>query len=106
MTKPKMTPPLNDEGMETKLVSLALRQAQKQLEDGTASSQVMTHFLKLGSIRAQVDLEQTKLQNKLLEEKILAERSEQQISEMIAEVLAAFKSYSAPSTGDFNDDPY
>lgn len=88
-----MTPPLDDEAQETKLVALALKQAQKQLEEGTASSQIVTHFLRLGSIKAQVELEKLQLENRLIEEKILAERSGQQLNEMFGEVLAALKSY-------------
>ena len=94
MTKQTMTPAITDEAMENKLVALALKQAQGQLEEGTASSQIMTHFLKLGSLRHQVELEKIRLDSKLVEEKILAERSGQQSNEMMVEVLEALKSYS------------
>ena len=100
-----MTPPLNDEAQENKLISLAMRQAQKQLEDGTASSQIITHFLRLGSVRAQVELEKLELENRLIEEKIQAERSGQQLNEMFAEVLAALKSYTY-SPGDIDANLY
>jgi hypothetical protein len=103
MTKKNMTPPITDEGQETKLVALALNQAQKYLEEGTASSQIVTHFLRLGSLKAQVELEKLELENRLLEEKILAERSGQQLNEMFGEVLAALKSYSY-TPGDPNVD--
>ena len=102
MSKQNMTPPLNDEAQETKLVALALKQAQQHLEEGTASSQIVTHFLRLGSLKAQVELEKLELENRLLEEKILAERSGQQLNEMFGEVLAALKSYSY-SPGDPNN---
>ncbi len=103
MTKRKTTPPLNDEAQESKLVALALKQAEKHLEDGSASSQIITHFLRLGSLKAQVELEKLELENRLLEEKILAERSGQQLNEMFGEVLAALKSYSY-TPGDPNAD--
>ena len=106
MAKQNMTPPLNDEAQETKLVALALKQAQSHLEEGTASSQIVTHFLRLGSIRAQVELEKLELENRLLEEKILAERSGQQLNEMFGEVLAALKSYSYAAPGDPNANVY
>ncbi len=105
MTEKIMTPPLNDEAQETKLVALALKQAQKHLEEGTASSQIVTHFLRLGSIKAQVELEKLELENRLLEEKIQAERSGQELNEMFAEVLVALKSYSY-SPGDPNADVF
>jgi hypothetical protein len=99
-----MTPPLNDNSQENKLVALAFRQAQSQLETKSASSQVVTHFLKLGSTRAKIELENLKLQNKLLEEKILAERSGQELDSMLGAVLEALKSYSyrPPGEADVN----
>ena len=105
MAEPTMTPPLNDESQETKLIALAFRQSQEQLEDGTASSQIVTHFLRLGSLKAKVELEKLELENRLLEEKILAERSGQQLNEMFAEVLAALKSYTY-SPGESDADVY
>ena len=94
------TPPVTDESQENKLVSLAFRQAQAQLEERTASSQVVTHFLKLGSTKAKIELENLQLQNKLLEEKILAERSGQELNNMLGEVLDALKSYSYRPPGE------
>jgi DNA polymerase III delta prime subunit len=99
-----MTPPLNDDSQENKLVALAFRQAQSQLETKSASSQVVTHFLKLGSRKAKIELENLKLQNQLLEEKILAERSGQELNNMLGAVLEALKSYSylPPGEADVN----
>lgn len=100
----QMTPPLSDEAMEKKLVSLAMLQAQIQLEEGRASSQVITHFLRLGTTRSEIELEKLKLENQLLEEKILAEQSGQQLKEMFQSVLDALRSYSyiPPGDGDVN----
>ena len=100
MDKLSMTPPLTDEAGEKKLIALALRQAQKQLEDGTATSQVITHFLKISSVRSQIEVQRLKLENQLLEEKILAEKAGQQVKEAVAEVLEALKSYSYTPPGD------
>lgn len=94
MSRQPMTPPLTDSAMEAKMIALALQQAQTQLEKGTASSQIVTHFLRLGSVRAQVELEKLQLENNLIEEKILAAQAGQQMNEMFSEVMAALKSYS------------
>ena len=42
-------PPMTQEAQENLMISLAMQCAEKQLRDGTASSQVITHYLKLGS---------------------------------------------------------
>lgn len=89
----RMTPPLNDDAMEKKLVSLAMLEAQRQMEEGRASSQIVTHFLRLGSQRAEIELEKLRLENSLLEEKIESEKSGQQLKEMFESVLDALRSY-------------
>jgi chorismate mutase len=94
MEKRTTTPPINDAEQESKMIDLAISQARNQLERETASSQIVTHFLRLGSLRAQVELEKLKLENNLLEEKITSERQGQQLNEMVQEVLKALNDYS------------
>ena len=53
-------PALSDENRETRMISLAMDVAEKQLLEGTASSQVITHFLKLGTTNAKLELEREK----------------------------------------------
>ena len=50
-------PPVSLEAQENLMISLAVQCAEKQLRDGTASSQVITHYLKLGSTRERIDKE-------------------------------------------------
>jgi len=99
MEEHTMTPAPNDESQENKLIALAFSQAQMELEEQTASSQVVTHFLRLGSQRAKIELQKLTLENQLLEEKILSERSGQDLKESVAEVLAALKSYTYKPPG-------
>lgn len=94
MEKRTTTPPINDAELESKMIDLATSQAREQLETGTASSQIVTHYLRLGSLRAQVELKKLELENNLLEEKITSEQQGQQLNEMVQEVLAALNSYS------------
>lgn len=100
-TKRRMRPALTPEAREQQLVSLAVDLAEQQLMDGTASSQVITHFLKLGSSRA--DLERAKLEHetKLLEAKTEALQSQKNMEELYSQAIAALKSY-GPS-GDADD---
>ena len=106
MTKKVTTPPMDDEAMEMKLVALSMKQAEEQLQAGTASSQIVTHFLKLGSTRAMIELKKLELENLLLTEKIEAEKIGQQLQVEFKQVLAALKSYSyEPPTEESWDDP-
>lgn len=99
-TKRKMRPALTPEAREQQLVSLAVDLAEQQLIDGTASSQVITHFLKLGSSRA--DLERAKLEHetKLLEAKTDAIQSQKNMEELYSQAIAALKSYSSQDDDD------
>lgn len=90
----KQSPPLNPEAHQNKLIALALDQAEEALKNKTASSQVLTHFLKLADTKAKLDLEKTKLENRLLEEKIRGEQERQSWDAMLTAVLDALKSYS------------
>lgn len=103
MAKHIITPPMNDEALENKLVALAFEQAKAQMQEGHASSQIVTHFLRLGSIKAKIELEKLELENRLLEERIQAEQAGQKLNEMFGEVLAALKSYSYAPPGDSNE---
>ena len=44
-------PPLTEEAQEKHMIALAMDLAEKQLREGTASSQVITHYLKLASTK-------------------------------------------------------
>jgi hypothetical protein len=94
-------PALTTEERESKLIALAYEHAQSQLEAGTASSQVTVHFLKLGSKRADLELEQAELQNKLLEERIASERSNVEINQLFIKVMEALTTYQGRPEEEF-----
>lgn len=60
---------LTPESRENQMVYLAVDLAEQQLRDGTASSQVITHFLKLGSTKEKLEKEKLEEENKLLKAK-------------------------------------
>ena len=64
-----MPPPRTEEEAEKRAIGLATQLALQQLQDGTASSQIITHFLKLGSLREQAELEKTMHEIELLKAK-------------------------------------
>ena len=60
----KIRPALSPEARENQMISLAVDLAEKQLIEGTASSQVITHFLKLGTTKAELEKEKLRKENK------------------------------------------
>lgn len=106
--KTKLKPALTPEAEETQMISLAVDLAKKQLMDGTASSQVITHYLKLGTERERLEREKLKRENDLLQAKAKAVEDSQSQKELYAEALAAFRVYSGQSRSDddYEDDEY
>ena len=94
MKRKKLAPATTLEAREKQLISLAVDLAEEQLINGTASSQVITHFLKLGSTRDRVEQENLKEKNKLLRAQTEALQSEKKVEELYEEALRAMKKYS------------
>lgn len=88
--KPATTP----EGRENELVSAAIDLAEEQILNGSASSQVITHFLKLGSTREQLEQQRLKHENELTRVRIEAIESQKRVEELYMEALQAMRSYS------------
>lgn len=80
-------------GREDQLISLAVDLAEKQMVEGTASSQVITHFLKLGSSREKLEQQRLEGENQLLNAKIEAMAASQRVEELYFEALNAMKTY-------------
>ena len=87
-------PATSPEAQENKLVALAVNLAEKQLREGTASSQVITHFLKLGSTKERLEKEKLEAENKLLKAKTETLESNKRVEELYKEALNAMRSYS------------
>lgn len=87
-------PAATDEGRENQLISLAVDLAEKQLREGTASSQTMVHFLKLGSTREKLEQERLHRENLLLSAKVEQIASQKRIEEMYSDALNAMRQYS------------
>lgn len=91
----RIDPPARSaEERESRMISLAIDLAEQQLRDGTASSQVITHYLKLGSTREKLEQENKELENQLLMAKTEAIKSAERVEELYANAIAAMQSYS------------
>lgn len=93
-TAKKRRPAITPEVRENQLISLAVDVAEKQLREGTASAQVITHFLKLGTVREKVHLEKMKKESELLEAKRDAIRSGDNFEQVYRDAIEAMRMYS------------
>lgn len=89
-TKPALTP----EARENQLICLATDLAEKQLRDGTASSQVITHYLKMGSTKERIEKEILEKQKDLISAKTESLQSAKRIEELYSNAIAAMRKYS------------
>lgn len=92
------------EGRESQLVSLAVDLAERQLSEGTASAQVISHYLKLGSTRERLEQERLERENALLMARIEQIESGKRIEELYATALEAMRSYSGQEVFEIEDD--
>lgn len=89
----KSLPAKTPEEREQQVISLAYDLAEQQIRNGTASSQVITHFLKRGNIQAQLEVEKLRKENALLEAKKSALESAQRSEELFSEAIKVMKKY-------------
>jgi len=106
-----LRPATTPEGREMQLISLAADLAENQLTNGTASAQVITHFLKLGSTRERLEQSKLERENLLLSAKVDQMASSKRIEDLYESALNAMRTYSGQPTPGFDDeddfeDPY
>lgn len=101
MARPRR-PATTPEGRENQLIALATDLAERQLVEGTASSQVITHYLKLGSTKERLEKEKLIQENALLRAKTERIESGSRDEEFYAELTSALRSYS-PDWSDLDD---
>ena len=89
----KFRPALTPEARESQLIALATDLAEKQLREGTASSQVITHYLKLGSTKERIEREILEEQKKLIEAKTENLQTAKRVEELYANALEAMRGY-------------
>jgi hypothetical protein len=101
---PKLRPALTPEAQENRMTALAMDLVEQRLRDGTASSQETTHFLKIGSAKARMELEKMKLENELIAAKTKALANADEMRILYEEALKAMRTYSGQGEPDEYED--
>lgn len=101
LRRPPATTP---EARENQLIALAVDLAERQLSEGIASSQVITHYLKLGSTEKRIEKEILQSQNQLLKAKTEAIESAKRVEELYKDALSAMREYGGQKKDDDYDD--
>ena len=102
--KTRRPPATTPEARENQMIALAVDLTEKQLVEGTASSQIISHYLKLGSSRERLEQERLARENLLLEAKAEQLASAKRVEELYETALNAMKSYSGQEPQETFDD--
>lgn len=86
-------PARTPEARENQMVSLAVELAERQLRDGTATSQVITHYLKLATTEDRLRKEKLEQEVKLLEAKTKNIESSARVEELYDKAIKAMNQY-------------
>lgn len=100
--RPAQTP----EAREHQLIMKAYDLAEKQIDEGTASSQVITHFLKAGAEREKLERAKIQKETVLLQSKIDNAASQARVEELYGKALNAMKAYAGQDPEEDADDSY
>lgn len=101
--KSNIRPALTPEARENQLIYLATELAEQQLRDGTASSQVITHYLKLGSTKERIEKEILEKQKELISAKTENLRSARRIEELYSNAISAMREYGGHGDEYYDD---
>lgn len=102
--KPRRPPATTPEGRENQLIAAAVDLAEKQMMAGTASAQVVTHYLKVGSTRGRLEEVRLTRENQLLQAKIEGMESAKRVEELYETALNAMRSYAGQEPIETFDD--
>ncbi len=100
----KRPPATTPDGRENQLVNLAVDLAERQLRDGTASAQVISHYIKLGSSRERLEQQRIHFENQLLQAKAESLADQAKTEELYREALIAMSQYSGNAPPPSHDD--
>lgn len=89
----KSRPAKTPDARENQLINLAMDEAERRIRDGTATSQLLSIFLKLGSSRERLEQEKLRRENELTNEKIETLRSAQRIEQLYKDAMSALSVY-------------
>lgn len=87
--RPATTP----EEQENRNISLAVKLAEKQMRDGSASTPVITHYLKLATTRERLEQEKLARENELLRARSEALASQANMEELMTKAIQSFSRY-------------
>lgn len=95
---------ITPEAREQELANLAIGLAEQKLRDGTASTPLIVHYLKVASRREELEREKLERENELLTARCKSLEQASEAKELFEEVMSAIREYNGEGSND--DDEY
>lgn len=109
-TERRLPPATTPEEREAQLINKALDLAERQLDEGTASAQLITHYVKAASSKEQLEREKLKMETELLGAKKEMMASAARIEELYTAAIQSMRAYAGQEPlqleGSDADDEY
>lgn len=104
----RRSPARTPEERESLLISKSLDLIERQIDDGTASSQILSIYAKYGSERERLERQRLAAENEVLRKKVETMQDALDMKNLMQEALAKFKGYSGDRdlVEDLDDDDY
>lgn len=105
-TKPKrrQAPGRTVEDRQNKIINLAYDLVEARIRRGTATSQEVTEFIRMGSNRTQLELKKLEKENELLIAKTKSLESQKTIEKLYSDAMKAFGRYRGNEVEDDSED--
>lgn len=91
---------VDEENREAQMIALATRVAEKLMMSDNPPAQIVTHYLKLGSVKAKLENEKLLNENELLKKKCEALEAQTKSEELYANAIRAMQGYAIPQYPD------
>ena len=103
-SKRKSRPALSPEAREQQLINKAYAAAERQLDEGTASSQVITHFLLFFTARAELEKEKIRVEIEEKKAKVKAIENGEEMKVLYENAIKAMRDYGGYGSGEDYED--
>lgn len=101
-TSNKILPSISVEDQEERLIALANNLAEQKLRDGTASSQLISLYVRMGSTEERVKKQLVKEQVELAKAKTEAMQSAKRVEELYQKAIDAMRGYAGTEDDEEN----
>jgi len=99
----RSAPARTPEAREDELAAYAYDLAEEQIKSGTASSQVITHFLKAGSRRERIEQLRMQHEIELMEVKKEQLEGQKRVEELFVHAINAMRSYQGGDPAEISE---